>query len=91
MRLNHLPFISCITVFVYQACFAESVPVTLKTQTFYDDRNATAVAYFAEAVTAPDIDEGSTEDCRIIHIRVEKVSKDSVSYTHLTLPTIYSV
>jgi uncharacterized protein YgiM (DUF1202 family) len=77
MRLNHLTFISCITVFVYQACFAESIPVTLKTQTFYDDRNATGVAYFAEAVTAPDIDEGSTDDCRIIHIRVEKASKDS--------------
>ena len=77
MRLNHLTFISCITVFVYQACFAEPIPVTLKTQTFYDDRNATGVAYFTEAVTAPDIDEGSTEDCRIIDIRVEKVSKDS--------------
>ena len=77
MRLNHLTFISCITVFVYQACFAEPIPVTLKTQTFYDDRNATGVAYFTEAVTAPDIDEGSTDDCRIIHIRVEKVSKDS--------------
>jgi uncharacterized protein YgiM (DUF1202 family) len=77
MRLNHLTFISCITVFVYQACSAESIPVTLKTQTFYDDRNATGVAYFTEAVTAPDIDEGSTDDCRIIHIRVEKASKDS--------------
>ena len=77
MRLNHLSFISCITVFVYQACFAEPIAVTLKTQTFYDDRNATGVAYFKEAVTAPDIDEGSTDDCRIIHIRVEKVSQDS--------------
>ena len=77
MRLNHLTFISCITVFVYKACFAEPIPITLKTQTFYDDRNATCVVYFTEAVTAPDVDEESTDDCRIIRIRVEKVPKDS--------------
>ena len=77
MRLSHLTLIFYITVFVYKACFAEPIPVTLKTQTFYDDRNATCVAYFTEAVTAPDVDEESTDDCHIIRIRVEKVPKDS--------------
>ena len=77
MRLSPLTLIFCITVFVYNACFAEPIPVTLKTQTFYDDRNATCVAYFTEAVTAPDVDEESTDDCRIIRIRVEKLTTDS--------------
>ena len=77
MRLSPLTLIFCITVFVYKACFAEPIPVTLKTQTFYDDRNATCVAYFTKAVTAPDVDEESTDDCRIIRIRVEKLTTDS--------------
>ena len=77
MRINHLTFLFCITASIYKACFAEPIPITLKTQTFYDDRNATAMAYFTEVITAPDVDEGSTHDCRIIGIRVEKTSKDS--------------
>ena len=35
------------------------------------------MAYFTKVVTAPDIEEASTDDCRIIRIRVEKQSKDS--------------
>ena len=35
------------------------------------------MAYFTKAVTAPDIDEVSSNDCRIISIRVEKPSKGS--------------
>jgi hypothetical protein len=77
MHLTHPIFVFCIVAFVFKVCFAAPIPVTLKTQTFYDDRNATAVAYFTEAVTAPEIDEGSTDDCRITRIRVEKVSKGS--------------
>jgi hypothetical protein len=77
MRINHLTFLFFITASIYKACFAEPIPITLKTQTFYDDRNATAMAYFTEVITAPDVDEGSTHDCRIIGIRVEKTSKDS--------------
>ena len=77
MHLTHTSFVICIAAFVFNACFAEPIPILLKTQTFYDDRDATAVAYFPEAVTAPDIDEVSTDECRIIRIRVEKPSKDS--------------
>ena len=77
MHLTQISFLFFIAAFVFNACFAEPIPVILKTQTFYDDRDATAVAYFTKAVTAPDIDEASTDDCRIIRIRVEKPSKGS--------------
>ena len=77
MHLTHPTFVICIAAFAFNACFAEPIPVLLKTQTFYDDRDATAVAYFTKAVTAPDIDEASTDDCRIIRIHFEKPSKDS--------------
>ena len=79
MHLTQISFLFCIALLAFKPCFAEPIPVLLKTQTFYDDRNATAVAYFAKAVTAPDISEGSTDDCRIIGIHVEKASKDSGS------------
>ena len=77
MHLIQISFLFCIALLAYNSCFAEPIPVLLKTQTFYDDRDATAVAYFTKVVTAPDIEEASTDDCRIICIRVEKQSKDS--------------
>ena len=84
MHLTQISFLFCIVAFVFNVCFAEPIPVILKTQTLYDDRDATAVAYFTKAVTAPDIDEASNDDCRIIRIRVEKSSEGS-SVDHVAI------
>ena len=84
MHLTQISFLFCIAAFVFNVCFAEPIPVILKTQTLYDDRDATAVAYFTKAVTAPDIDEASNDDCRIIRIRVEKSSEGS-SVDHVAI------
>ena len=53
MHLTQISFLFCIALLAFNVCFAEPIPVLLKTQTLYDDRDATAVAYFTEAVTAP--------------------------------------
>ena len=70
-----------VSAFVFNVCIAEPIPVKLKTQTLYDNRVATAVAYFTKAVTAPDIDEASNDDCQIIRIHVEKCLKAPASIT----------
>ena len=46
MHLTQISFLFCIAAFVFNVCIAEPIPVILKTQTLYDDRVATAVAYY---------------------------------------------
>lgn len=53
-----------------------SVPVVLKTKAFFTDRIATAVAYFDSEVTPVHQLNRSTEACRILDIRIEKIANE---------------